>query len=61
MARPSLSFSLARRIFLDRFVLGSLGHASYLVGSEDSGEALGTGTHRRRHVHDGGNTALTVG
>jgi hypothetical protein len=43
MARPSLSFSPARRIFLDRFVLGSLGHASYLDGSEDSGEALAQG------------------
>lgn len=27
-------------MFLDQFVLGSLGHASYLVGSEESGEAL---------------------
>lgn len=27
-------------MFLDQFVLGSLGHASYLVGSERSGEAL---------------------
>jgi hydroxyacylglutathione hydrolase len=27
-------------MFLDQFVLGSLGHASYLVGSEGSGEAL---------------------